>query len=563
MPRRSLSAFFLLAMTGLVVLWSGPRVRAQAAPAAAITGRVSSADEGAMEGVYISAKMTGSPITVSVMTDGTGRYMFPRSRLVPGTYAISIRAIGYELDNIGPVTVTADKPAQRDLTLRKASDVSLQMSSAEWLMSFPGTDQQKRQLLNCPMCHTLERIARSRYTAEQWPRILQRMGNYAMTTTPLRPQVRPQRPQDGARASDEVTISIPTQREAEYLSSLNLSAGTRWSYSLKTLPRPTGKSTHVIVTEYDLPRVDAMPHDVVVDPSDHMLWFPDFGHHLLSKFDPKTAKVVDYSIPLSLQTAPTGSLDMGFDRDGNVWFAQMFQSGVGKFNKKTEAFELFPLPKELYGYSNNAMVSPQSMHVDGKVWMNDVGLRGVRRVDPKTGKYETFEPYKDLKDGEPHSMYGIAADSQNNLYLMDLGNRYITRIDAKSGQVQMYPTPTQASGPRRGRFDAQDRLWFAEFYGNKVAMFDSRTHEFKEWPTPTPYTSPYDAVIDRDGYIWTGGMSNDHVVRVNSKTGETFDYLLPRTTNIRRVDVDNSTSPPTLWIGNNHGAAIVKVEPQD
>jgi streptogramin lyase len=160
-------------------------------------------------------------------------------------------------------------------------------------------------------------------------------------------------------------------------------------------------------------------------------------------------------------------------------------------------------------------------------------------------------------------MYGIAADSQNNLYLMDLGNRYITRIDAKSGQVQMYPTPTQASGPRRGRFDAQDRLWFAEFYGNKVAMFDSRTHEFKEWPTPTPYTSPYDAVIDRDGYIWTGGMSNDHVVRVNSKTGETFDYLLPRTTNIRRVDVDNSTSPPTLWIGNNHGAAIVKVEPQD
>jgi hypothetical protein len=80
------------------------------------------------------------------------------------------------LDNSGPVTVTADKPAQRDLTLRKASDVSLQMSTAEWLMSFPGTDQQKRQLLNCPMCHTLERIARSRYTAEQWRRSRMMVG---------------------------------------------------------------------------------------------------------------------------------------------------------------------------------------------------------------------------------------------------------------------------------------------------------------------------------------------------------------------------------------------------
>jgi virginiamycin B lyase len=38
---------------------------------------------------------------------------------------------------------------------------------------------------------------------------------------------------------------------------------------------------------------------------------------------------------------------------------------------------------------------------------------------------------------------------------------------------------------------------------------------------------------------------------------------LPRYTNIRRVFVDNSTTPPTFWIGNNHGAAIIKVEPLD
>ena len=60
-----------------------------------------------------------------------------------------------------------------------------------------------------------------------------------------------------------------------------------------------------------------------------------------------------------------------------------------------------------------------------------------------------------------------------------------------------------------------------------------------------------------------GCMSTDRVVRVNSTTGETVEYLLPRPTNIRRVDVDNSTNPPTFWVGNNHGASIVKVEPLD
>ena len=191
------------------------------------------------------------------------------------------------------------------------------------------------------------------------------------------------------------------------------------------------------------------------------------------------------------------------------------------------------------------MIAPQAAHVDGKVWMNNVQLRGVHRVDVKTGRFETFEPYKQINDGEPHQMYGISSDSQNNLYLMDLGNRNIVRIDAKTGQPVLYPTPTPGSGPRRGHFDSQDRLWFAEFWGNKVAMFDARSHEIKEWALP-PYLSPYDAVIDKNGDIWTGGMSTDRVVRVNSKTGDTIEYLLPHPTNIRRVDEDNSTDPPTF-----------------
>jgi hypothetical protein len=52
-------------------------------------------------------------------------------------------------------------------------------------------------------------------------------------------------------------------------------------------------------------------------------------------------------------------------------------------------------------------------------------------------------------------------------------------------------------------------------------------------------------------------------VRVNTTTGDTVDYLLPRATNIRRVNVDGATSRPTFWIGNNLGATIIKVEPLD
>jgi hypothetical protein len=56
-------------------------------------------------------------------------------------------------------------------------------------------------------------------------------------------------------------------------------------------------------------------------------------------------------------------------------------------------------------------------------------------------------------------------------------------------------------------------------------------------------------------------MVTDQVTRLNTQTGDMIGYLLPRSTNIRRVFVDNSTTPVTFWVGSNHGASIVKLEP--
>jgi streptogramin lyase len=116
---------------------------------------------------------------------------------------------------------------------------------------------------------------------------------------------------------------------------------------------------------------------------------------------------------------------------------------------------------------------------------------------------------------------------------------------------------------RRGQMDAQDRLWFGEYRGDKIGMFDTKTEKFTEWSMPTRWTNPYDVTLDKNEDAWTGSMLNDRVVRLNTKSGDFTEYLLPRTTNIRRVFVDNSTTPVTFWVGSNHGASIIKLEPLD
>ena len=66
--------------------------------------------------------------------------------------------------------------------------------------------------------------------------------------------------------------------------------------------------------------------------------------------------------------------------------------------------------------------------------------------------------------------------------------------------------------------------------------------------------------VDKNGNAWTGSMGTDRILRLNPKTGQFTEYLLPRSTNIRRVFVDNSTPQPTFWVGNNSGASVIKLE---
>ena len=95
-------------------------------------------------------------------------------------------------------------------------------------------------------------------------------------------------------------------------------------------------------------------------------------------------------------------------------------------------------------------------------------------------------------------------------------------------------------------------------------MFDMKTERFQEWEVPTPYTWPC-TMSDRgqERRTRTGSMLNDRIARLDTKSGHFVEYLLPRTTNARRVFVDNSTNPVTFWVGSNHGASIIKLEPLD
>jgi virginiamycin B lyase len=550
----------LLACAGLIASlpWlSAAPAWAQTAPT--LSGQVSSAEEGAMEGVLVSAKKAGSTITTTVVSNDKGQFSFPAGRLEPGSYAIGIRAAGYDLSGPNSIEI-ADGAVTADIKLVKTRNPAMQLSSAEWLSSVPGDDKLKSFLPDCTNCHTLQRVFTSVHTPDEWEQVFNRMARYAPLSTPTHPQMIVP---GGTRSERPRVPSAAMKQAAEFLARVGYNNPERPDYALQRLPRPTGRATHVVITEFDLPRKEALPHDVVIDPDGHA-WYSDFGNQKVGELDPKTGKVSDYDLPTYREEQPKGSLDLELDPDGNLWLGMAYQGGAAKVDRKTKVVTPYPLKKEwLDSTSQTNAITPTNMHVDGKVWLKDSATRSTYKLDIATGQWQNVGEPTD-PSGKHISGYGIPSDKDNNVWMLEFGNTHVGRLDAKSNVATIWATPSPRSRPRRGRFDEQNHLWFGEFGANAVGMFDPTTERIKEWKLPTPWSAPYDAAPSKNAeQVWTASMLTDQVSRIDPKTDEIVEYLLPRATNIRRVFVDSSGARPVLWVGNNHGAAIVRVEPLD
>ena len=563
---RVVTVAMVILVTALLYAASG-ELSAQAA-GTALRGVVSSQAEGNMEGVVVNARRGGANFTVSVVSDAQGRYSFPRTHLDVGTYTVTTRAVGYDLNDPGPVEVAASQPASLDLRLQPTTDLASQLSSIEWAMSMPGTTAEKDQLvyqaLSCAYCHTYERIVKSRHTAEEFVGVIQRMATYYPDGTAVsasgrgRFQLQNERSLERTEQNPSPNWGIapgaPVTDLARYLATVNLSGGkSTWPYELKTLPRPTGQATRVIITQWDMPRRGTVSHDMDMD-SNGIFWYTDESRMFVSKLDPTTNEFTEYPLPPVPDGQVPGARDIQIDREGNPWFVMRTPSGtiLTKFDPTTEELST------VEGTGGQFL----ALGPDGKIWI------GLTRVNPATMQIDgtfSWNESPNLPPG-PHGSYAglIGVNSKGDPYLTDFRGSYIIGIDVETDEAQFYEVPTRNSMPRRARMDAQDRFWFAEYTGDKIGVFDTRTQEFQEWPVPYQYTTPYTVTSpDKNGYVYASSNMTERLARLDPRTGEIIEYQMPTDFDSKKIAHDPTTDGTTLWMANTRNARVVRVEPLD
>jgi streptogramin lyase len=589
-PRRlALSLFFfVIFMIGTCCLVRN--TLAQSAPAAtSLSGTVKSSDAKPLEGVGVSARNASETFTTTVYTDQNGRYSFPP--LSSGKYKVRAQAVGFE-------TATADaelsggSKKQVELVLSSLNDFRKQLSGTEWAASLPEDSPNDRRMKtvfinNCSGCHQVSFLLQNRFDAAGWGAVMHLMET--MLSIGYAPEGR----------TPDAVIHAYRDELAEYLGRVRGPGES--SLNFKLLPRPTGEAAQIVVTEYDLPRAD-MPagwtmkhngtdwsegtpsrydgraaHDVAVDKGGYV-WFADDAtpERTLGKLDPRTGRVTDYKLADSANAAET-SHALVFDRQGNIWFANGTEGGPTKFDPETGKFVRFPRPEGIPYSGDFITLDPK-----GNVWSPH--REGAFKLDPLTGKYTNYS----APPGKAN--YDVAADDEGNVWVSQPGGNRMAHVDTAAGKIDnvlldpvvsrdfdvtdkdrqisanLSLTPNTATplekGPRRSVTDRDtDTIWVCEFFADRLLKIDARTKKVTEYPLPHRYSQPYGATVDKNHRVWITMLNSDRIARFDPVTEKFTEFELPtRGTEIRHIQVDSSTNPPTVWLPYDRTNKIARVQ---
>ena len=402
-----------------------------------------------MEGVLVSAKKDGSTITTTVVSDQQGAYSFPSARLEPGKYTISIRAVGYRLDGAKTVDVRGGRRGQGRSQAQQGQEP--RAAALQWRMA--AQPSRRRQAKG--VSDHVRGLPHAAARPDLQPRCRRiPAGVPAHVALFARQHADPSaaaaaRPARRARRSSPAT---PPRRRPNFWRASRWAIRRRSNIRSRRCRVPKGRSTKVVVTEYDLPRKDALPHDVVVD-KDGQVWYSDFGAQFVGVIDPKTGKTKDIAIPVRAAGAAQGRARPRVRSRRQRLALDDVPGGISKIDRKTHEVTVFPFPKEWISTSAQAsMVSPMYSNVDGKVWTNNQEDSLDYRLDLATGKFENPGQAK-TPGGKQIRAYGMPTDHQNNLYQLEFGGQSIGRRDAKTLEVTIWPTATRAVAPaaRAGR----------------------------------------------------------------------------------------------------------------
>jgi streptogramin lyase len=249
--------------------------------------------------------------------------------------------------------------------------------------------------------------------------------------------------------------------------------------------------------------------------------------------------------------------------DGDIWFCEYTGQRVRKIHSNGTLETIVGTGQKGYTGDRGAALEatmnlPHEIRFDsaGDLYIVDMQNHAIRKVELATMRITTIAgtgspgysgdggPAIEAQFKQPHS---IQFGPEGDLYVCDIGNHAIRRIDNKTQRISTYAgtgvpgsTPdgaplraTPLNGPRSIDFDQQGDLWLATREGNQVFRIDRKQGRYEHvagtgqnglagdgGPAKlAKLKGPKGIALDNQGGVWLADTESHCVRRIDTNTG--------------------------------------------
>ena len=316
------------------------------------------------------------------------------------------------------------------------------------------------------------------------------------------------------------------------------------------------------------------PHGVALD-GDGNVYIADSSNHQIRKVDAATGTISTI--------AGTGVRDGGgdggpatqaplrwpggiaVDGDGNIYIAESGSGLIRKVDAASGVINTIAGTGE-WGYGGDdgpatqaKLHNPRGVAVDGdgNVYIADGGNNRIRKVDAATGTISTIagtgeEGYSG--DGGPatqaqlHDPLDVEVDREGNVYIADLGNHRIRKVEAATGTISTIAgtgnqdyggdggpaTQAELNGPHGVTLDDAGNLYIGDYWNNRVRKVEAATGTISTiaglgWPsgysgdggpaTEAQLGNTSGVAVDSHGNVYIADTGNHRIRKVEAATG--------------------------------------------
>jgi streptogramin lyase len=565
---KKLQLFTLLAAsTAVLVAAAGVSAQMGASNAPGIMGVIKDQTGKPLAGVTISARSTDQTMTTSVYTDEKGQYVFPH--LVAGTYKMWAQTVGFTT-NKADVKLDGTHTAGHDFAMLPLADFGPQLSGYEWFNSLPDdtTDHKRMKqvmYVACTGCHSLDLALQNTFDETGWNAVIKSMENSFYNG------YRPGEFNANQLRWEGQIIRRHREELAKYLASVR--GPDSKPLTLKPLPRPTGDSARVVVTEYELPVKEQLNepswytgtdwmlgpstgmhgivgiHDVMADPQGQA-WITQARttfetNRSLVKLDPATGKMTSIAFKVGPEliffeqiASPTS--------DGYIWMHDA--RNLVRLNTKTDQYELFKMPVVM-----GSMVNSTDADSKGRAFIN--GRFGTAEFDPaelgtKGIPYPGWHFYQQLTPGDGVT-YGITTDAEDNVWWSESYIDKVAMRNMKTGKVVEFDMHDPDYEARKALATPAD----IAFYENAGAGTWSNNSI-----SPLPYMNmPRRLSADKHGdTVWISNWAQSNIAEINIHTLKVTYHKLPIQVHPYKTTVDKDHN---VWTDTSMANAVFKFTP--